>query len=371
VGLPDTPSSLDADPEAPAGSPAQAGPWRPVGYFVLSLALTILGVWMLWDFLPALLWAAVLAIATRPLFERVVGTNPRRGSAAAAFTCLITLLFVVPLIVVAVDVGREGVAAVQGARSLQEQGIPQPEWLRHLPLVGGAASTWWQSHLADPGYATDLLGRIDRSVALEWTRILGTQVVHRLALFGFTLLTLFFLYRDGPLLVRQSNSVTAHLFGAAGIRLGQQMVRAVRATVNGLVLVGLGEGVVLGLGYALAGLAHSLLLGAVTAVLAMVPFGAPLVLAVGALILFGQDQTVAAVTLLVFGSVVIFAADHFVRPYFIGGAVRLPFLWVLLGILGGLEAFGLLGLFLGPAIMAAMVELWRDWAAGETARSEP
>jgi predicted PurR-regulated permease PerM len=171
--------------------------------------------------------------------------------------------------------------------------------------------------------------------------------------------------------VRQSNSVTAHLFGAAGIRLGQQMVRAVRATVNGLVLVGLGEGVVLGLGYALAGLAHSLLLGAVTAVLAMVPFGAPLVLAVGALILFGQDQTVAAVTLLVFGSVVIFAADHFVRPYFIGGAVRLPFLWVLLGILGGLEAFGLLGLFLGPAIMAAMVELWRDWAAGETARSEP
>jgi predicted PurR-regulated permease PerM len=271
--------------------------------------------------------------------------------------------------VVAVDVGREGVAAVQSARWLQENGIPQPDWLPRLPWVGTTASAWWQSHLADPGYATDLLGRLDRSVALEWTRILGTQVVHRLALFGFTLLTLFFLYRDGPVLERQGVSVAGRLFGAPGIRLGQQMVTAVRGTVNGLVLVGLGEGFILGLAYALSGVAHSLLLGAATAVLAMVPFGAPAVLGIATLMLLAEAKTVAAVTLLVFGSVVIFVADHFVRPYFIGGAARLPFLWVLLGILGGLEAFGLLGLFLGPAIMAALVELWRDWADDKAAHS--
>jgi predicted PurR-regulated permease PerM len=281
------------------------------------------------------------------------------------------LLFVVPLILVAIDVGREAVTAAQGARSLQEQGIPEPAWLAHLPWMGGTASAWWQTHLADPNYVSDLIGRIDRSVIADWTRTLGTQVVHRVTLFGFTLLTLFFLYRNGPVLLGQGAAVTLRLFGGAGSRLLQQMARAVRATVNGLVLVGLGEGFVLGAAYALAGLPHSLLFGALTALFAMVPFGAPVVLAFAALILFAQEQSAAATTVLIFGGVVIFIADHFVRPFFIGEAVRLPFLWVLLGILGGLEAFGLLGLFLGPAIMAALVELWRDWAAGDGAQSAP
>ncbi len=70
---------------------------------------------------------------------------------------------------------------------------------------------------------------------------------------------------------------------------------------------------------------------------------------------------VAAIIVFAFGMTVAFAADHFVRPVLIGGATKLPFLWVLLGILGGVEAWGLLGLFLGPAIMAALILLWRDW----------
>ena len=91
-------------------------------------------------------------------------------------------------------------------------------------------------------------------------------------------------------------------------------------------------------------------------------FGAPLVFGLGALVLFSESQTGAAVALLVFGSVVVFVADHFLRPILIGGAARLPFLWVLLGIFGGLELFGLLGLFLGPTIMAVLLALWREWA---------
>ena len=358
-------------PPAPPPSLILPRQWRPIGYFALSLALALLGVWIVWDFLPALAWAAVLAIATWPLFDRFAAANMPRSLAAAAFTLLLALIFIVPLVVVAVDVAREAVAAVQGARTIQEQGIPQPEWLPRLPWIGATVSAWWQSHLGDPGYAGDLLGRIDRSLALQWTRSLGSQLLHRLVLFGFTLLTLFFLFRDGPLLVRQTVAVADHLFGAAGTRLAWQMGSAVRATVNGLVLVGLGEGVLLGIAYALAGVVHPVLLGALSAILAMVPFGAPLVFGVAALVLFAQGQPAAAVSLLVFGSVVVFVADHFLRPFLIGGAARLPFLWVLLGILGGLQAFGLVGLFLGPAVMAALVELWRDWAGAEAAHPAP
>ena len=98
----------------------------------------------------------------------------------------------------------------------------------------------------------------------------------------------------------------------------------------------------------------------------MIPFGAPLVFGVAALLLLANGSTVAAVSVFALGMVITFVADHFLRPVLIGSATRLPFLWVLFGILGGVETFGLLGLFLGPAIMAALVLLWREWSEDAT-----
>jgi predicted PurR-regulated permease PerM len=117
----------------------------------------------------------------------------------------------------------------------------------------------------------------------------------------------------------------------------------------------------LGFAYVLAGLPHPVSIAALTGVLAVIPFGAPVAFCAAGLYLLAQGSTVAAATVVGFGFLVVFVADHFVRPFLIGGAARLPFLWVLLGILGGLETFGLLGLFLGPVVMAALVSLWREW----------
>jgi predicted PurR-regulated permease PerM len=89
---------------------------------------------------------------------------------------------------------------------------------------------------------------------------------------------------------------------------------------------------------------------------------APLVIGIAALTLFIQSSPIAATGLVIFGSLVIVAADHVLRPLLIGGAARLPFVWILLGIFGGISAFGLVGLFLGPAIIAALIALWRDLA---------
>jgi predicted PurR-regulated permease PerM len=139
--------------------------------------------------------------------------------------------------------------------------------------------------------------------------------------------------------------------------------------VTGLVLVGLAEGVLLGFAYALAGLPHAVPVAALTGVLAVIPFGAPIAFCAAGLYLLANSDTGAAIGVVAFGFLVVFVADHFVRPVLIGGAARLPFLWVLLGILGGLETFGLLGLFLGPVVMAALMSLWRDWT--ERGDSEP
>jgi predicted PurR-regulated permease PerM len=130
------------------------------------------------------------------------------------------------------------------------------------------------------------------------------------------------------------------------------------------------EGVVLGITYAATGAPHPAILGALTGVLAMIPFGAPVMFGIAALLLLAGGRALAAAVVLGVGFAVVFVADHFVRPVLIGGAARLPFLLVLLAILGGLQTLGLLGLFVGPAIMAAFVSLWREWTEAP-AQPEP
>ena len=197
---------------------------------------------------------------------------------------------------------------------------------------------------------------------MHWTR-LGSQLAGRIAILLFALLGLFFLYRDGPLLIEQSEALADRLLGPPVRRIGHNAVTAVRATVNGLVLVGFGEGIVLGFAYWAAGLQHPVLFACATGVLAAVPFGAPVIFVVASLMLLAQSHVTGAILVFLFGWLVVFVADHFLRPVLIGSAARIPFLWVLLGIFGGLETFGLVGVFLGPALISVVLAIWRDAVA--------
>ena len=337
----------------------------------LAVGLAALGAWTLQSFLPALAWAAIFAIATWPLYQRAQRRWPAGRHNLVVpllFTLATALLFVVPLGLIAVQIGREAHGIAQWVHEARTSGVPVPGWVESMPFGAAQASDWWRANLADPQGSADLLGRLDRGQVVSMSRQFGSQVLHRAVLFGFTLLTLFFLFRDGRSLTEQMLAASRRAFGPHGERVGRQMVASVRGTVNGLVLVGLGEGALLGVAYAVAGVPHPVLLGAATAVAAMIPFGAPLVFGLAALLLLGQGATTAAIVVFAFGLVVAFVADHAIRPALIGGATRLPFVWVLLGILGGVETWGLLGLFLGPAVMAALILLWRDWTTHASAR---
>lgn len=345
-------------------SPARTSRRQRAARAALAAALVALAVWTLRGFLPALAWAVVLAVATWRLYGRARRRWPpgrHNLLLPGLFTLGVALLFLVPLILAAVQLGHEARGLLRWAHEAQRSGVPVPGWVQILPVGGPQAAAWWRDNLADPAATADLLGRLDRGELLGLSRSLGAQLLHRAVLFATALLALFFLYRDGDRLVSQVSAASHRLFGPRGEAVGRQVVASVHGTVDGLVLVGLGVGALLGVSYAVAGVPHPALLGALTAVAAMVPFGAPLVFGAASLLLLGQGAGVAAGVVFLFGLAVVFVADHFVRPALIGGATRLPFLWVLLGILGGVESFGLLGLFLGPAVMAALILLWREW----------
>jgi predicted PurR-regulated permease PerM len=344
---------------------ARAQPSQRIATSIVDIALVLLGIWVLRGFLSALAWAVVLTLATWPLYERFLTAfrpEQRRNLAPALFTLVIALVFIIPLGVAVIEVWRETRSVLHWVTEAEHNGIPVPAIVGRLPFFTQQIIDWWSANLAAPGAITELLGRsADTGQFARLTQEIGLIIARRLTFFLFTILTLFFLFRDGVLLGKRFHTFAQRLLGQPGEYLAELTVSAIRSTADGLVLVGLGEGAVLGVAYYVFGAPHPALLAAFTGLLAMVPFGAPIVFTLASVLLLVDGSIGAAAGVSIVGWIVIGIADHAIRPILIGGAAKLPFLWVLLGIFGGLETFGLVGLFLGPAIMAALVSLWREW----------
>jgi predicted PurR-regulated permease PerM len=331
----------------------------------LGVLLAVVGIWISTSFIPALIWAAVVAVAIDPLYARAELRWPRgrRAWLPAIATILIALLVLAPLTVAVVEAAREARTLIGWLADARANGLAEPEWVRQMPFAS-EISNWWQSNLATPEGTAARLDWVRGSLLGGNSAIVGRNLIHRSVVFAFTLLALFFLLRERDAFIDQLKAAGRRLFGSCGDRIGAQLIRSVRGTIDGLVLVGIGEGAVMAVVYLVASVPHPILLGLLTAVAAMIPFGAALMFGIAALMLIGQGAVGWAVAVFAIGMVVVGIADHFVRPYLIGGSTRLPFLWVLIGILGGVETLGLLGLFVGPATMAVLIMLWRDYVAG-------
>ena len=330
------------------------------------------GLWTLHEFLPALVWAVVIAIGVWPIFERAAHRWPRYRSNLLP-TCVvlaILIVFVIPITLVAVPVAQDAHAAADFIQKSRQSGLPAPALLNQLPY-GERLTSLWQANLGQPGRLDEFTSRFAQGQLTNLGRRALQEAAHRAVLLGFMLLALFLLLREAEGVIGQLKVASRRAFGPAGEGVGRQMIRSVHGTVHGLVLVGLVEGAIMTVVYFAVGAPHAALFGLVTTLLAMVPFGAAVALGAEGLVLLAVDKVVGAVVVVVLGGVVTFVADHFFRPVLIGGATRLPFLWVLLGILGGVTAFGLLALFVGPAVLAALILLWREWVGSEEGPLNP
>jgi predicted PurR-regulated permease PerM len=348
--------------------------WREsAAWLLLCTMLVSAGLYILANYLRALAWALVLAVALWPLYDRVRRQMPplvAKEVLPILFAALVGLAVIVPVAILAVDAIREFREIVDYGRRAEESGIPVPDFVIQLPYAGQWIADWWREHLSHAGWAKDIVHQMNTSSIREFGANLGANAVHRVVLLGVCLLTLFFLFRHGENISMQCRTASQKLFGERGERVALQMVASVHGTVAGLILVAIGEGILLGVVYFLTKLPHPIMFGVATAIAAMIPFAAAFAVGLAALVLLGSEGVGAAITVVLAGFAVIFVADHFVRPKLIGGATKLPFLWVLLGILGGVESFQLLGLFLGPAIMAALMLLWREFTASSAGQCD-
>ena len=329
----------------------------------LTVGIIILTVFIIHKFIRSIVWAAIIVIPTYPLYikwRKFFGV--KHNLSALLFTVLLVFLFLLPLSWFVGILIKESQLFINFLQQLNKKRGAAPDFFKNFPMIGNDLVTYWDENIGKPGNVRHFLSNLNSTFTPTsyYIKQIGVDLAHRSFQLGFTLLTLFFFYRDGDKLLLQVYQIGEYCLGERWFRYADCLPKALRATVNGTIVVGIGVGMLMGICYALVGFPAPTLTGFITALAAMIPFVVPVVFVAVAMVLFAAGSMIGAIVVLVWGTLVMFVADHFIKPVLIGGAIELPFLAVLFGILGGVETLGLLGLFLGPMVMVLFVTLWQE-----------
>ncbi|MHB1143673.1 MAG: AI-2E family transporter [Thiobacillus sp.] len=337
----------------------------PIARRVVAIAFlfSIFGLtfWVLSPFLASLAWAGILAYVTWPLHRRLRHRLSGRDTLAALLMTLgVAAALLLPLLWVMFEVAGDVAAASATLKQLAAHGLPPlPAGVRAWP-AGDWIAAQYQRAQTDPAWVRAQIDALGLTDIANLKNVMG-GVGRNAAKFGLAVFALFFLYRHGDSVLAQFRGVATRWLGEAARGYIQAVGVTVRAVVFGIVLTALAQGLLAGLGYWVAGVSAPALWGLITALVSLIPFVGPVVWIGLSLGLLAHAETQAALGLFLWGALVVSWVDNLIRPLVISGPTRIPFLLVFLGVLGGLHAFGLIGLFLGPVLLAVSVAIWREW----------
>lgn len=328
------------------------------------LALTVLGagcLLVLWPFLTSLVWAAILASTSWGAFAALNRLLcGRRIASAGLMTVLITVILLGPVVVVALAQAENMAELSHMVTELAQQGLPDaPAWLAELPLVGASLHGYWQQFAHNGQRLIGTLGQPLQSAALAGGRVLGHGVLD----IALSVFLTFFFFLHGETLSQRLQVALQRLAGARASYLLDIARGTVSGVIYGVLGTALAQGVLAAIGLAVAGVPGAVLLGVATFFLSVVPVGPPLVWGGAALWLFQQSQPGWAVFMLCWGFFLVSTVDNVIKPFIISRGASLPFAIVFLGVLGGVLAFGVIGAFLGPTLLALGYRLTIEWTA--------
>ncbi len=328
---------------------------------VMLAGLVLLGFRVLDPFIVPLVWAGILAYVTWPGYRWLLGKCRGRSTVAALImTAIVSAAVIAPLVWLAVVVRVELERVYHDLQALLAGGVQLPPVLLRLPWLGDQLHDLATRAAQDPHALGFELRKITDHSFDQIARIIG-GIGRNVVKLLLTVVSLFFVFRDGS---RVAAELARALEQVLGPRVHSYLLaigQTVKAVVYGLVLAALVQGVLVGVGYWVAGAPAPVFLAALTTVCGLIPFAAPAIWAGVTAWLLLQGKTVAGIGLLVWGGAIMGWTDHIVRPFLISREARIPFLVVLFGVLGGLAAFGLVGLFVGPVILAVLLAIWREW----------
>jgi predicted PurR-regulated permease PerM len=330
----------------------------------IALALLLAGcLLVIRPFLSAILWAGILSFSSWPLYRRLLQWLGGRRTLAALLLALgMIAVILLPLLIAGVTLADNVKELTTATQRWLDEGPPAPPaWLNKVPVVGRQMADSWRTLAADSAKWMEVAKRFVEPVGswlLKAGLVLGSGLLH----LALSILVTFFLLRSGP---GVAESLTAGVGRIAGQR-GQHLLTVAGDTVRGVVYGILGtalvQAVMAGIGFLIAGVPGAALLALMTFFLSVVPVGPPLVWLPAALWLFHQGATGWGVFMLIWGMGVS-TVDNFVKPWLISQGSAMPFVLILLGVLGGALTFGFIGVFIGPTLLAVGHRLVEEWAS--------
>jgi predicted PurR-regulated permease PerM len=331
--------------------------------FALFVFIICIGVWVvLAPFFTAIAWACILAYVSWPLYIWLLNKLGKKDTIASLLmTTVMAAAVITPILWLFWVLKAElSIATSIFTVKLANGWIVLPKFIAELPFVGTDINAWLTKVLANPiefkNEAHALLMNADQ----KFIGIIG-GISRNLATMGFALLTLFFAYKGGLKFMTQSEQVLESLLGIRARSYFQAAGDATRGVIYGIVLTAIAQGACAGIGYWIVGLDAPIMLAAITALFAMLPFATPFVWGGIGLWLILTGNTVSGVQLLLWGALVVSWIDNIIRPIILAKSVKIPFLLAFFGVIGGVSAFGFIGLFLGPVILAIAYAVWQEW----------
>ncbi|QDH16189.1 AI-2E family transporter [Swingsia samuiensis] len=319
---------------------------------------------ILWPFLSAILWASILVFTSWPIYHRL-RLYVRPTIAAIGMMCLSAITIIIPFSVLTtagINDIPDIITTINNFLIKADAASPPPAWLTHLPFIGSYIVKEWGLITHDMGTATGMIRPYFGQIA-QITLTILLKLAGGLFDFIMALFIAFFLWLKGDTLGQTLTTIVTRIAGpTAAPRLINVIGRTVRGTVYGVLGTAIIQGILTGIGLVITGVPAPVLLAGIAAFVAVFPIGAPLVWVPAALWLGMTHHVGYGLFLAIYGITIISGADHLIRPAFISRGAQLPYLLTVIGVLGGVLAFGGLGIFLGPVLLAVGYTLTSEFS---------
>jgi predicted PurR-regulated permease PerM len=338
-----------------------------IGFVVLALLL--LGCLMvIRPFVSALLWAIVLCFSIWPAYRRLLRwVRNRRTLAALLMTLAMIVIILVPFVLIGMTLADSVGELTAATRTWLDEGLGAPPvWLAKIPLLGSKAVEFWENVAQDSAKVLPTLRRFVEPVS-SWLLRAGLGLGSGLLELALSILAAFFLFRDGATAAEHLGNAVDRIAGDRGRYLLKVAGDTIRGVVYGILGTALAQAVVAGIGFLIAGVPGAALLALLTFFLSVVPVGPPLVWIPTAIWLFKVKSVGWGIFMLIWGGAAVSGIDNVVKPWLISQGSKMPFILILFGVLGGALAFGFIGVFLGPTLLAVGFRLVQEWASARRA----
>lgn len=319
--------------------------------------------YILRPFIPAMMLALIFSLTTWPAFIWL--QNHLKGRitlAASLMTIGLATCFIVPLVFLGSSVAENFTHIFSGlVTTLSEHAQEPPKWIVDLPLFGHQLGETWQTYSADRQKLLDTLTQY-AGPASQFVLVLAGVIGKGLIDLTLGIILVYFFFRYGNQAAERIRTLIQAFAGERGQHLLQLSKQTMIGVIYGILGTAIAQGAFAAIGFWIAGIPGAGFLGLITFFLSIIPFGPPLVWVPATLWLMSEGEYYSAIFMAIYGACLISLLDNVIRPYFISVGSKLPILLVLMGVVGGILAFGFIGVFIGPVLLAIAMTLFLDWS---------